>query len=159
MERSKESAVIHHGVIHLAGQLADDLSGDIRQQTRETLAAIDRRLAEAGSDKTRILSATIYLRDIDADFAGMNAEWDAWVAPGAVPVPLPLPRLRGRGRAWSSRRRRRAGAPPLPRRRGGVPDRAAAVASLTPSRGRPWAWPERSPPPQGDGVPRIEPPP
>ena len=79
-------AVIHHGVIHLAGQLADDLSGDIRQQTRETLAAIDRRLAEAGSDKTRILSATIYLRDIDADFAGMNAEWDAWVAPGAAPA-------------------------------------------------------------------------
>ena len=71
-------AVIHNGVVYL--------SGDIRQQTRETLAAIDRLLTEAGSDKTRILSATLYLRDIDADYAGMNAEWDAWVAPGAAPA-------------------------------------------------------------------------
>ena len=79
-------AVIHNGVVYLSGQLADDLSGDIRQQTRETLAAIDRLLAEAGSDKRCLLSATIFLRDIDADYAGMNAEWDAWVAPGTAPA-------------------------------------------------------------------------
>ena len=78
--------VIHNGVVHLAGQLADDLSGDIRQQTRETLANIDRRLAEAGSDKTQLLSVTVYLKDIEADFAGMNAEWDAWVPAGAAPA-------------------------------------------------------------------------
>ncbi|HLV18489.1 MAG TPA: RidA family protein [Pseudomonas sp.] len=78
--------VIHNGVVYLSGQLADDCSGDIRQQTRETLAAIDRQLAEAGTDKSRLLSATIFLRDIDADYAGMNAEWDAWVAPGAAPA-------------------------------------------------------------------------
>lgn len=78
--------VIHNGVVYLSGQLADDFSGDIRQQTRETLAAIDRLLAEAGTDKSRLLSATIFLRDIDADYAGMNAEWDAWVAPGAAPA-------------------------------------------------------------------------
>ncbi|HYQ40137.1 MAG TPA: RidA family protein [Pseudomonas sp.] len=78
--------VIHNGTVYLGGQLADDLSGDIRQQTRETLANIDRRLAEAGTDKTRILSTTIYLRDIASDFAGMNEAWDAWVAPGASPA-------------------------------------------------------------------------
>ena len=78
--------VIHNGVVHLAGQLADDLSGDIRQQTRETLANIDRRLAEAGSDKTQLLSVTVYLKDIEADFVGMNAEWDAWVPAGAAPA-------------------------------------------------------------------------
>ena len=78
--------VIHNGTVHLAGQLADDLSGDIRQQTRETLASIDRLLAEAGTDRTRLLSVTVYLKDIDADYAGMNTEWDAWVPAGAAPA-------------------------------------------------------------------------
>lgn len=77
--------VIHNGTVYLAGQLADDYRGDIRQQTRETLASIDRFLAEAGTDKSRILSVTIYLKDM-ADYAGMNAEWDAWVVPGATPA-------------------------------------------------------------------------
>lgn len=78
--------VIHNGTVHLAGQLADDLAGDIRQQTRETLASIDRLLAEAGTDKSRILSTTVYLKDIAADYAGMNAEWDAWMPAGAAPA-------------------------------------------------------------------------
>ncbi|UVE17690.1 RidA family protein [Pseudomonas sp. LS44] len=78
--------VIHRGTVYLAGQLADDLSGDVRQQTRETLASIDKLLAEAGSDKSRILSATIYLKDISADYAGLNAEWDAWLTPGTAPA-------------------------------------------------------------------------
>ncbi len=77
--------VIHNGTVYLAGQLADDYRGDIRQQTRETLASIDRFLAEAGTDKSKILSVTIYLKDM-ADYAGMNAEWDAWVVPGATPA-------------------------------------------------------------------------
>ena len=76
--------VIHNGTVYLAGQLADDYRGDIRQQTRETLASIDRLLAEAGTDKSKILSVTIYLKDM-ADYAGMNAEWDAWVVPGQAP--------------------------------------------------------------------------
>ena len=70
--------VIHNGTVYLAGQLADDYRGDIRQQTRETLASIDRLLAEAGTDKSKILMATIWLADI-ADFEAMNAVWDAWV--------------------------------------------------------------------------------
>ena len=85
IEKRYSEIVIHNGTIHLAGQLADDYDGDIREQTRQTLANIDRYLAEAGSDKTRILSVTIYLKDM-ADYAGMNAEWDAWVVPGATPA-------------------------------------------------------------------------
>lgn len=85
-EKRYSEIVIHQGTVYLAGQLADDPSGDIRQQTRETLANIDRLLAEAGTDKSRILSTTIYLRDMAADYAGMNAEWDAWVAENAAPA-------------------------------------------------------------------------
>jgi len=78
--------VIHNGTVYLAGQLDEGLSAGIEQQTRETLASIDRVLDEAGTDKTRILSVTIYLKDIAADFAGMNAAWDEWVAQGASPA-------------------------------------------------------------------------
>ena len=81
--RLSEMAV-HNGTIYLAGQVAEDASQDISGQTRQILAAIDKLLAEVGSDKTRILSTTIYLADM-ADFAGMNAAWDAWVVPGATP--------------------------------------------------------------------------
>jgi enamine deaminase RidA (YjgF/YER057c/UK114 family) len=71
---------IHNGTVYLAGQLADDFSGDITQQTRETLASIDGFLTDAGTDKSRILSVMIYLKDIEADYAGFNAVYDAWVA-------------------------------------------------------------------------------
>ena len=78
--------VIHNGTVYLAGQLADDYSGDILQQTRETLANIDLMLAEAGTDKSRILSVTIYLKDMARDYAGLNQVWDAWVAECAAPA-------------------------------------------------------------------------
>jgi enamine deaminase RidA (YjgF/YER057c/UK114 family) len=78
-------AVVHAGTIYLAGQVADDASQDTGGQTRQILAAIDRLLAECGSDKTRILSATIFLADI-ADFPAMNAVWDAWVPAGHTPA-------------------------------------------------------------------------
>ena len=84
VEKRYSEVVIHNGTVYLAGQLADDYSGDIRQQTRETLANIDRMLAEAGSDKSKILSVTIYLKDMDAHYDGLNAEYDAWVAEGAA---------------------------------------------------------------------------
>ena len=77
-------ASIHGGVIYLAGQVPETPHADIETQTREVLAAIDDLLAQAGTDKTRILRAQIYLADI-ADFAGMNQAWDAWVAPGHTP--------------------------------------------------------------------------
>ncbi len=85
IEKRYSEIVIHNGTVHLAGQLADDYDGDIREQTRQTLANIDRYLAEAGSDKTRILSVTIYLKDM-ADYAGLNEVYDAWVAEGASPA-------------------------------------------------------------------------
>ncbi|MBS0566394.1 MAG: RidA family protein [Proteobacteria bacterium] len=78
-------ASIHNGVVYLAGQVPEDASLDIEGQTREVLAAIDALLAQAGSDKTRILRAQIFLADI-ADFAGMNRAWDAWVVPDNAPA-------------------------------------------------------------------------
>jgi enamine deaminase RidA (YjgF/YER057c/UK114 family) len=79
-------AVVHGGLIFLAGQVAEKPEGaGVGEQTRQVLAAVDRLLAEAGSDKTRVLSATVYLADI-ATFAEMNAVWDAWVAPRAAPA-------------------------------------------------------------------------
>ena len=77
-------ASIHGGVIYLAGQVPETPHADIETQTREVLAAIDQLLEQAGSDKTRILRAQIYLADI-GDFAGMNRAWDAWVVPGQAP--------------------------------------------------------------------------
>ena len=77
-------ASIHGGTIYLAGQVADDATQDIRGQTRQVLASIDRLLGEAGSDKSRILMAQIFLADL-ADFEGMNEVWDDWVAPGDAP--------------------------------------------------------------------------
>jgi enamine deaminase RidA (YjgF/YER057c/UK114 family) len=79
-------AVIHGDTVYLAGQVAAEAKGrSVGEQTREILAAIDRLLSEAGSDKTKIVSATIYLADI-ATFAEMNAVWDAWIPAGHAPA-------------------------------------------------------------------------
>jgi enamine deaminase RidA (YjgF/YER057c/UK114 family) len=78
-------ASIHGGLVYLAGQVPETLDADIETQTGEVLAAIDALLAQAGSDKTRILRAQIFLADI-ADFSGMNRAWDAWVVPGNAPA-------------------------------------------------------------------------
>ena len=75
---------VHNGTIYLAGQVADDTSQDMAGQTKQILSTIDRLLMEAGSDKTKILSTTIYVTDM-AEFPAMNAAWDAWVVPGATP--------------------------------------------------------------------------
>lgn len=72
--------------VHLAGQLADDTSLDIGAQTQQTLDNIDRLLSEAGTNKTHILSVFIFLKDIEKDYAAMNAVWDAWIAEGHPPA-------------------------------------------------------------------------
>ncbi len=72
-------AVVHGHTVYLAGQVASDTTADVAGQTRQVLASIDALLAEAGSDKTRILAATIYLADITT-FAEMNYAWDAGLA-------------------------------------------------------------------------------
>jgi enamine deaminase RidA (YjgF/YER057c/UK114 family) len=71
--------------VFLAGQVAPDPSGSVVSQTRQVLGEIDRLLAAAGSSKERIVSATIYLKDIDS-FGEMNKAWEAWVAPDAKPA-------------------------------------------------------------------------
>ncbi|TBU96964.1 RidA family protein [Phytopseudomonas dryadis] len=86
IETRYSEIVIHNGTVYLAGQLADDYSGDIVEQTEQTLANIDTLLAEAGTDKTRILSVTIYLRDMARDYAGLNQVWDAWAPRGHAPA-------------------------------------------------------------------------
>ena len=75
---------LHNGTVYLAGQIAEDAAQDIGGQTRQVLAAIDALLARAGSDKSKILRAQIFIADL-ADFAAMNAVWEAWVVPGHTP--------------------------------------------------------------------------
>lgn len=77
--------VIANGFVFLAGQVAEDPALDTAGQTRQILAGIDRLLAEAGTDKSRLLTAQIFLTDM-ADFGAMNAVWDAWVSPGNTPA-------------------------------------------------------------------------
>ncbi|MDC6378881.1 RidA family protein [Pseudomonas graminis] len=72
-------AVIHNGVVWLAGITAADCSQDVRGQTREVLAKIEERLIQAGSDKDHILSAQIWLANIVRDFDPMNEEWANWL--------------------------------------------------------------------------------
>jgi enamine deaminase RidA (YjgF/YER057c/UK114 family) len=74
----------HGQTLYLAGQVPGDGTADIGGQTRQVLAAIDALLARGGSEKSKILMCQIFLADL-ADFAGMNAVWDAWVAPGQAP--------------------------------------------------------------------------
>ena len=81
----RSRCVVHGGTVYLAGQVADDKGGDIAAQTRQALGKVDQLLAEAGTDKSRLLSAMIWLRDM-ADFDGMNAVWDGWVTPQDAPT-------------------------------------------------------------------------
>ncbi len=79
-------AVVHGNTVYLAGHVADAAKGrSVTEQTKDVLAQIDETLAEAGTDKTKILSATIYLSDIKT-FAEMNAVWDGWVSQGNTPA-------------------------------------------------------------------------
>ncbi len=71
---------ISGNLVHLAGQLASDLSLDIKGQTQQTFDIIDQFLKDAGTDKSHIMSVTIYLKDIEKDYAAFNEVWDAWVA-------------------------------------------------------------------------------
>ncbi|VTU20702.1 RidA family protein [Variovorax sp. RA8] len=81
--RLSETAV-HNGTIYLAGQVPDDTTQDIRGQAAQVLAMVDRLLAEAGSDKSRILMTQIFLADI-GDITAMNEVWDAWIPAGHTP--------------------------------------------------------------------------
>ena len=78
-------AVIHGDTVYLAGEVPDDGSKDNGGQTEEVLAKIDRLLKKVGSDKSKLLSAQIFLTSMK-DFAGMNAVWEKWVEAGQTPA-------------------------------------------------------------------------
>lgn len=80
VEKRFSEIAISGNLVHLAGQLASDTSLDIQGQTQQTLDIIDRFLADAGTDKSHIMSVTIYLKDIEKDYALFNEIWDAWVS-------------------------------------------------------------------------------
>ncbi|MGN8250075.1 RidA family protein [Pseudomonas sp. SMV7] len=78
------AAVTYGNLVFLSGQVPGDAT-DAAGQTRQVLEKIDALLAEAGSDKDHLLSATIYLKDIGTDFDAMNEVWSAWLTPGQAP--------------------------------------------------------------------------
>ncbi len=78
-------AVVYGNRIYLSGMIPEDSSLDITGQVKQALDEIDALLARARTDKTKILTAVIWLADI-SDFAAMNAVWDAWVVPGQTPA-------------------------------------------------------------------------
>ena len=79
-------AVIFNGTVTTAGQVALGAPGEpVKEQTKNILTTIDKLLAEAGTDKSKAMSATIWLSNMD-DFAAMNEGWEAWVSPGNTPT-------------------------------------------------------------------------
>lgn len=84
VEKRLSDMAVYNGVAYLAGQVPDDGSLDMAGQTAQVLATIDRLLAEAGSDKSKILMAQIFVSNMK-EFDAMNQAWDAWVADGNAP--------------------------------------------------------------------------
>src|SRR5437867_13428967 len=78
-------AVRHGDTIYVAGQVADDPSAEVKEQTEQILVKIDAALAHFGSHKSKVLSATVWLANM-ATYDDMNAAWDAWAAAGATPA-------------------------------------------------------------------------
>ena len=79
-------AVVHGDTVYLAGIVASNAAGEsVTKQTQDILSIIDRHLAKAGSDKSKLLAATIYITDMK-NFAEMNAVWDGWVSAGNTPA-------------------------------------------------------------------------
>lgn len=82
---ARYSDIVAHGNTVYLVEVPTDLKADAATQTREMLASVERLLQLAGSDKSRLLTATIYLTDM-ADYAAMNEAWDTWVPQGTAPV-------------------------------------------------------------------------
>jgi enamine deaminase RidA (YjgF/YER057c/UK114 family) len=78
-------AVVHAGTVYLCGQVGEDFSESIEQQTRSMLEKVDTLLAEVGSNRQHVLSATIYLADM-SDFAAMNQVWEQWLPENSAPA-------------------------------------------------------------------------
>jgi enamine deaminase RidA (YjgF/YER057c/UK114 family) len=78
--------VIHNGLVYLSGQVPTNLDLNAKDQTLEVLSKIDELLALSNSDKSRILTAQIWIKDIEKDFAAFNECWEAWLPEGAAPA-------------------------------------------------------------------------
>ncbi|AIN64414.1 RidA family protein [Providencia stuartii] len=72
-------SVEYAGLVYLSGQVPNDLNGNITAQTQDVLAKIDTLLAASNSDKTRILSAQVWIKNMERDFAAFNAVWESWM--------------------------------------------------------------------------------
>ncbi len=85
--RRYSDSVVHNGTVYLV-EVPSNLDADITGQTENLLASIERLLAQAGSDKSRLLMVTIYLADMAdmADYSAMNKVWDAWLPEGSAPA-------------------------------------------------------------------------
>ncbi len=81
----RSRALIHNGIVYTAGQVPDDMTAPIEEQTRQVLLKIEELLRLAGTDKSRLLTAQIWLRTM-TDFQVMNDIWDAWVTPDQRPT-------------------------------------------------------------------------
>ena len=88
-EARLSGAVVHGGLVWLAGQVADDSSLDTEGQTADVLAQVDALLAAAGTDKSRLLSVTVVLADI-TEAAAMNRAWDRWLDPAHKPARMTI---------------------------------------------------------------------
>lgn len=88
-ETRLSGAVVHGGLVYLAGQVPDDPGADARDQTADVLRQIDALLGEAGTDKTRMLSMQVVLADL-ADYDAMNQAWDAWLDPAHKPARITI---------------------------------------------------------------------
>lgn len=82
----RSEAVVHNGIAYLSGVIPTDTTGDITDQAKQVLAGIDQRLAEVGSSKDRLLSVTIWMKDVNRDVEAFNAVWNQWVVPGRLPA-------------------------------------------------------------------------
>lgn len=77
---------VHNDTVYVTGQVAKNRVPDVAAQTRETLSIIDDILAEAGTDKTRIVKAQVWLKHVVDDFAAMNHAWSEWAPAEALPA-------------------------------------------------------------------------
>ncbi|MER8670834.1 RidA family protein [Mesorhizobium sp. M0644] len=82
----RSDAVICNGVVYVSGVKSPNKSASVADQTKDALEEIDRRLAEVGTDKSRLLSATIWMPELIRDVAEMNSVWNEWLVPGRRPA-------------------------------------------------------------------------
>ncbi len=83
--RRFSAITIHNGTVYLAGQVSQLTEGGIAEQSTDVFSKVDALLAEAGTDKSRVLSVQIWLKSM-ADYAGLNDVWDSWIDSGNPPV-------------------------------------------------------------------------